>query len=147
MHDYQWEFSNGQSLISSSAAHTISTNVVDLFGAASSIYKNAWGTAVTQKFLDAEPMLKLTIVVKTAMAGGKKTTVLYNHTAATSIHSGTAIISTSLPASTAAGYQLDFIIPQTAISKRYLGIDYLTASGAITAGAVSAWLGRPHETE
>lgn len=135
-------YSDGQSIIINAAAAAISSNVQKLVAG-----KDFLGT---QKFADLSVLGKMRVVAQaktliTAVADSAVLTIaVYNHSAATNIHTGTLLASVDVTvplAGLAAGTNLaDLMIPQGKIALQYVGVYYSVATQNIDAGTVDTYL-------
>ena len=139
--DSALEFSDLQSLVASSAAVTQSTNVVDTTEAKT--FKDAWGSTIDNEIGD----MFLNMRIGTAVNASTIITVnVMTHSAATSIASGTSIVSYAFPAAAGAdsSKSIGFPIAQP-VAERYLGLTYTVSGAKCTAGTIDAWLGTQQE--
>jgi hypothetical protein len=140
-------FSDGQSIIIAAAAAAIATNVAKLVAG-----KDFLGTT---KYADLSVLGKMRVIAqaKTLITAAADSAVLtiavYNHTAATNIHTGTLLASVDVTvplAGLAAGTNLaDLMIPQNKITKQYVGVYYSVATQNVDAGTVDTYLGDHRE--
>jgi hypothetical protein len=126
IYDAMFEFSDEQAI----TADAQSTNVLDLQSADLNMGAG-------------EPVYLNVRVGPTDFAGGTSLKVsLYSHTAATSINSGTEIISSGTilqAALTKGAWIMRVALPADFDRDRYIGL-YYDDTGEFTAGSVNAWL-------
>lgn len=140
--DGKLEFSDAQSMILSSAASVISTNVTNL--GASEV--NCWGDSLGPD-IGRGGELWWSVFVETAFVGdgGTITAYLYTHTAATSIHTGTLLAQLAITvAEGVAGWKEAIKVPPAAMLQ-YIGVYYTCSGAAVTAGTVNSWIGLDYE--
>jgi len=151
MRDYEYTLSSkssGDSLASkTSGTQTQSGNVIDLWGTSSSIFKDGWAGAIGPDIgEDGNIYLNCRVAAALVGSGAANLVQLYNHTAATSIKSGTLIAELKIPATAAAGNVYGMGVPKNRMSKRYLGVVYKSSGGTLTSATLHTWIGRSADT-
>ena len=133
-------FSNDQAITASAD----STNVIDL-GAAGTPFGAA--AALNRDVGKGNPIPLLVQVTEAMTAAGAATLVVNISTGATSAL-GTTIASVGpiAKADLVAGYQIPIQVLPNDITERYLGIEYVVATGPMTAGTVTAGITMGNQT-
>jgi hypothetical protein len=135
-------FSDGQSIIIAAAAAAQATNICKLVAGKDFL--------ANTKYADLSVLGKMRVIAQaktpiTAVADSATLTIaVWNHTAATSIESGTLLASVDVTvplAGLAAGTNLaDLMIPQNKITKQFVGVRYSVATQNVDAGTVDTYL-------
>jgi len=138
---------SAQQLFSDDQAITVSadsTNVIDL-GVRGTPYDAA--AALNGDIGKGNPICFL-VQVTTAMtaAGAATLTVNISTGATTALGTTVATVGPIAVADLVAGYQIPIQVLPNGITERYLGIEYVVATGPMTAGAVTAGITKGNQT-
>ena len=133
-------FSDDQAITASAD----STNVIDL-GVAATPYG---GAAALNQDVGKGASIPLLVQVTTAMAAVGAATLTFNISTGATTALGTTIATVGpIPkADLVAGYQIPIHILPNQITERYLGIEYVVATGLMTAGNVTAGITMGNQT-
>lgn len=133
-------FSDDQAITASAD----STNVIDL-GAPGTPYGAA--AAINQDIGKGNPVTIL-VQVTTAMAAAGAATLTFNISTGATTALGTTIATVGpiAKADLVAGYQIPIQVLPNKINERYLGIEYVVATGPMTAGNVTAGITMGNQT-
>jgi hypothetical protein len=148
--DAKLEFSDGQTLASSSSETDLSSNVIRLDDLAATM-KDAWGTEISPDIGEGNNGLVVNIQIASAFNADKSITAkIYSHTTST-FSAGTQLGSLVFTSDGGANdandttTQMSFRLPAGNIDN-YLGIQYSHVTGSNGTGIVDAWLGLDTQT-
>lgn len=151
MRDYEYCLSSvtsGDALSSkTSGTQTQAGNVLDMWGASSTIYEDGWGSSIGIDIgEDGNVYVNCRVAVTLVGASSIQLVQIYEHTSASSIKSGTKLAEFAIPAATVAGNVFGISVPKKRLAARYLGVVYQSSGATLTSGTFHTWIGRHADT-